>query len=395
MWAIRETFKEKLFEVVQTPPINCVMYHGMPQSLQNITQDIQVSQFSSEALCRPWASTSASCLLVELVLLVSYFSTLGFSLKLASVSLTLCGELELHLFLRLVWDSKHTVSAELVGPPALPSTPTDNPDYIELVDYSSVYPFDYVFIGIFFDAGPGGPATKLPTKKLPTSRSVPQRLILCFANLSIIKSISNPQRLHDTLNEALRGASKLRGVNRFRGGPLVLHVHAPYTAVQLREHQQTIWAVVHSSSLCTSTTDCAYTVAIHRVPVTTTSTNRSLAEKLRWSNEGIGALADVMGMRDLCSLNGLRKRWEALQQGVPQETFLMLMLLNADVARHFLRQGVFLYGSHCRKRLCYILFYLILRPADVPPSSSNSTTILSKPRFHPVCVTFTSYRLAV
>ncbi|KAJ6536434.1 hypothetical protein DFH09DRAFT_1179000 [Mycena vulgaris] len=189
----------------------------------------------------------------------------------------------------------------------------------------------------------GGPATKPPTKKPPqkprlphkappppptTSRSAPQRLILRFANSS---------QFRDSLNEALNGASKLRGVNRSRGGNLILHTKAPYTAVQLREHEQT-----NERDRPRFHLDKPWQrVVIHRVPVTTTSTSRSLVEELRWSNEGIGALADVMGVRDLCSIEGLQKR-------VPQETSLMLMLLNVDVARRFLREGVFLYRSHCR-----------------------------------------------
>ncbi|KAK6996198.1 hypothetical protein R3P38DRAFT_3629348 [Favolaschia claudopus] len=60
----------------------------------------------------------------------------------------------------------------------------------------------------------------------------------------VVKSISDPQRLRDTLNAALNGAAKLRGVNRSRGGKLVLHTQAPFTAVQLREHEQTIWSVI-------------------------------------------------------------------------------------------------------------------------------------------------------
>ncbi|KAJ7455760.1 hypothetical protein FB451DRAFT_1515423 [Mycena latifolia] len=215
----------------------------------------------------------------------------------------------------------------------------------------------------------GSPATKPPTKKPPqkprlpdkapppptTSRSAPQRLILRFANSSVIKSVSDPQRLRDSLNDALKGASRLRGVNLSRGGNLVLHTQAPYTAVQLREHEQTIWGVVRPYFTLGERDRPRFhldkpwqRVVVHRVPVTTSSTSRSLVEELRWSNDGIGALADVMGVRDLCSLDGLQKRREGLRQGVPQETSLLLMLLNADVARRFLREGVFLYGSHCR-----------------------------------------------
>ncbi|KAF8169209.1 hypothetical protein K438DRAFT_1855861 [Mycena galopus ATCC 62051] len=55
-----------------------------------------------------------------------------------------------------------------------------------------------------------------------------------------------------------------------------------------------------------------------------------------------------MGVRDLCSLEGFQKHREGMQKGIPQEATLMVMLLNADAARHFLWEGVFLYGSHCR-----------------------------------------------
>ncbi|KAK6984381.1 hypothetical protein R3P38DRAFT_2428887, partial [Favolaschia claudopus] len=121
--------------------------------------------------------------------------------------------------------------------------------------------------------------------------------------------------------------------------------------VQLREHEQKIWSTIQAYFSLSDhhrpriNLDKPWQrVVIHRVPVTV---DRSIAEELRWSNVGIGALGDVMGIRDLCSLDGLRRRREGLQQGVPQETSLMVMLLNADHARRFLREGVFLYGS-CR-----------------------------------------------
>ncbi|KAK6983883.1 hypothetical protein R3P38DRAFT_2577515, partial [Favolaschia claudopus] len=125
--------------------------------------------------------------------------------------------------------------------------------------------------------------------------------------------------------------------------------------VQLREHEQTIWSVVRSYFSLLDRDRPRFNldkpwqrVVIHRVPVTTDPSYRSIAEELRWSNEAIGSLGDVMGIRDLCSLEGLKRRREGLQQGFAQETSLMVMLLNADHARRFLREGVFLYGSHCR-----------------------------------------------
>ncbi|KAK7007199.1 hypothetical protein R3P38DRAFT_2554099, partial [Favolaschia claudopus] len=125
--------------------------------------------------------------------------------------------------------------------------------------------------------------------------------------------------------------------------------------VQLREHEQKIWSTIQAYFSLSDHHRPRFNldkpwqrVVIHRVPVTVDPSYRSIAEELRWSNEGIGALGDVMGIRDLCSLDGLRRRREGLQQGVPQETSLMVMLLNPDHAHRFLREGVFLYGSHCR-----------------------------------------------
>ncbi|KAK7034970.1 hypothetical protein R3P38DRAFT_3184450 [Favolaschia claudopus] len=160
---------------------------------------------------------------------------------------------------------------------------------------------------------PKGPSTKKPPQKprrldkVPTPpttfRSAPQRLILRFANSSVIKSLSDPQRLRDTLNTSLNGAVKLRGVNRSRGGNLVLHTQAPYTAVQLREHEQTIWSVVRSYFSLLDRDRPRFNldkpwqrVVIHHVPVTTDPSYRSIAEELRWSNEAIGSLGDVMGI---------------------------------------------------------------------------------------------------
>ncbi|KAJ7263241.1 hypothetical protein B0H12DRAFT_297897 [Mycena haematopus] len=229
----------------------------------------------------------------------------------------------------------HTYAAKVATPPPAPAKPTMKP-----------------------------PTTKpqqkprLPDKASPpptTSRSAPQRLILRFANSSVIKSVADPQSLRDSLNVALKGASKLKAVNRSPGGNLVLHTQAPYTAVQLREHEQTIWGTIRPYFSLQDRDRPRFNldkpwqpIVIHRVPVTTASSNRSLVEELRWSNDGIGALSDVMGVRDLCSLDGLQKRREGLRQGVPQETSLMFMLSNTNVARRFLREGVLLYGSHCR-----------------------------------------------
>ncbi|KAF8151157.1 hypothetical protein K438DRAFT_2084809 [Mycena galopus ATCC 62051] len=90
----------------------------------------------------------------------------------------------------------------------------------------------------------GKTQTKKPPQKprlpnagpqLPTpSRSAAQRLILRFPNSSVIKSVSDPQRLRDTLSDVLQGTSK----------HLVIH-HVPVIAVG----------------------------------------NRPLVEELRWSNE--------------------------------------------------------------------------------------------------------------
>ncbi|KAJ6592038.1 hypothetical protein DFH09DRAFT_1357934 [Mycena vulgaris] len=147
--------------------------------------------------------------------------------------------------------------------------------------------------------------------------------------------------------------SHVMGLGEARSRLATGYLAHPYTAVQLREHEQTIWGMVRSYFALQERDRPRFhldkpwqRVVIHRVPVTTTSTSRSLVEELRWSNESIGALADVMGVRDLCSIEGLQKRREGLRQGVPQETSLMLMLLNVDVARRFLREGTY-YEMHC------------------------------------------------
>ncbi|KAF7377763.1 hypothetical protein MSAN_00199400 [Mycena sanguinolenta] len=125
--------------------------------------------------------------------------------------------------------------------------------------------------------------------------------------------------------------------------------------VQLREHEQAIWGVIRQYFSLLDRDRPRFhldkpwqRVVIHHVPVTTASGTRSFIEELRWSNDGIGALADVMGVRDLCSFEGMQKRQDGLQKGILQEATLMVMLLNADAARRFLRDGVFLYGAHCR-----------------------------------------------
>ncbi|KAK7025665.1 hypothetical protein R3P38DRAFT_2432572, partial [Favolaschia claudopus] len=112
--------------------------------------------------------------------------------------------------------------------------------------------------------------------------------------------------------------------------------------IQLREHEQTIWSVIRPYFSLLERDRPRFNldkpwqrVVIHRVPVTSDPSCRSIAEELRWSNEAIGSLTDVMGIRDLCSLDGLKKRREGLQQGVPQETSLMVMLLNTPSIRFY------------------------------------------------------------
>ncbi|KAF8151148.1 hypothetical protein K438DRAFT_1943548 [Mycena galopus ATCC 62051] len=208
----------------------------------------------------------------------------------------------------------------------------------------------------------GKTQTKKPPQKprlsnsgpqLPTpSHSAAQRLILRFPNSSVIKSVSDPQLLRDTLSDALQGASKVRGINLSRGGNLVLHVQAPTCCAIARARAGDLGsdsAVLHPTRPGPAHFHLDkpwQRLVIHHVPVVAVG-NRPLVEELRWSNEGIGAKADVMGVRDLCSLEGFQKRREGMQKGIPQEATLMVMLLNADAARCFLREGVFLYGSHC------------------------------------------------
>ncbi|KAJ7194760.1 hypothetical protein GGX14DRAFT_475937 [Mycena pura] len=201
---------------------------------------------------------------------------------------------------------------------------------------------------------------RVPNKVPPPptlSRSAPQRLILRFTNSSTIKTVSDPQRLCDTLNDTLNGASKVRAVNLSRGGNLVLHAQEPGNAVQLHQHEQTIWAVIRQYFSLLERDRPRFNrdkpwqrIVIHRVPVREDN-GRTLVEELCWSNEGIGALADVMGVRDLCSLVGMQKRREGLRQGIPQEATLMVMLLNADAARRFLREG----GVHGEEGICLTL----------------------------------------
>ncbi|KAJ6622194.1 hypothetical protein B0H10DRAFT_1944799 [Mycena sp. CBHHK59/15] len=285
----------------------------------------------------------------------------------------LCEEI---LHLRLMADELQAVFYLSTLPPTADTTPaTSTPQPAAPVGVATPNPTYASAAKAAIPPTPERPAptrpTKRPQQKPPTRQGTPTPGHFPFCAPS--------------LNEALNGTSKVKAVNRSRGGNLILHTQAPSTAVQLREHEQTIWTVVRPYFTLLERDrprlhlDKPWQrVVIHRVPVTEAAPARLLVEELRWSNEGVEALADVMGVRDLCSFEGLQKRKEGLRQGVPQETSLLVMLLNADVVHRFLREGVFLYGSHCRvsvydpkKVELEEATFTFLLPASPPANSSS------------------------
>jgi hypothetical protein len=91
-------------------------------------------------------------------------------------------------------------------------------------------------------------------------------------------------------------------------------------------------------------------IVIHQVPFTDTTQRDTLLDELITWNKGV-TKPDVMARRELCSLEALRRRRERVKQGQVQTTSYLLMLANGDTAKRLVRDGAFIYGSHCRVSL--------------------------------------------
>ncbi|KAJ7261999.1 hypothetical protein C8J57DRAFT_1335990 [Mycena rebaudengoi] len=184
------------------------------------------------------------------------------------------------------------------------------------------------------------PKQHLPAHSTPraTSRHAPHRLILRFPSESAKKTLPAPEKLRTKIEKALKGISRLRGVNLTKAGNIVLHTQPPYTAAQLAEQEDKIWEVVRSYFALTEDERPLFhldkpwhRVVIHSIP----TMNLELGAELVASGDiPIEAIMDFRLM--------LRS------EDVPPFISVLVCLSDAEVARRSIRDGVFIAGTHCR-----------------------------------------------
>ncbi|SJL06851.1 uncharacterized protein ARMOST_10193 [Armillaria ostoyae] len=111
-----------------------------------------------------------------------------------------------------------------------------------------------------------------PSSK-PRPSSTPlasQRLILQFVNRSIVKTLPDPQGLRDHINIALEGTNRLQGVNLTRGGNIVLHTLAPFTALNLTDADKPRFTLDRPW----------HRIVVHNVPIVDATTRVPVHEEL-------------------------------------------------------------------------------------------------------------------
>ncbi|KAF7317809.1 Na+/solute symporter [Mycena kentingensis (nom. inval.)] len=192
-----------------------------------------------------------------------------------------------------------------------------------------------------------------------------QRLILNFRqSANKPGELVNPQRLCHSLNKSLPTSSVpiLRGINRSGAGNLVLHAAEPFSATYLRDHADTIWDVVKEFFKLSEDDAPSFDddipwqrLVIHRVPLPMQdgSDDEGSSERLDVQfRTGHARLADpdAIGLREVRPLvaNGAGVDADTGEESECIAVALLLVLEDQDAAREILRDGVFLFGTHCR-----------------------------------------------
>ncbi|KAJ6590117.1 hypothetical protein DFH09DRAFT_1140883 [Mycena vulgaris] len=192
------------------------------------------------------------------------------------------------------------------------------------------------------------PATKRSAAK-PRQRTAPStRLIADLTGRRPTKK-PHPDALCRAINEALDGRLAVSAVSTSRNGNLVLHASAPACSAQaLAAHRTLIWKTIAPLLGISDPTeppfypaDPWHKVVFHQVPMMQPGvlpSSRDFVREVAKRNQLPGAQYRIGNVR---FLHG--------RDSVPQEEVTVRVdFIEEEDARRFLREGIFLFGSHSR-----------------------------------------------
>ncbi|KAF7308284.1 hypothetical protein HMN09_00676400 [Mycena chlorophos] len=186
------------------------------------------------------------------------------------------------------------------------------------------------------------------TESAPKAPPTPVRRLIYNFPTPLFSDISSPRQLRDSLNEALKGACVVEGVNRSPAGNLILHAADPHSAQQLLDHRETTWPVIEKFFGLDNDDDVEvyldvpwHRIVVHNVPWPTGDLELEEGLKDQWRAAGLRSLRALMPEEKLARLEK-----DAAAPCI--RVSMMLALENGDAARDFVRRGMFMWGAHCR-----------------------------------------------
>ncbi|KAK7021579.1 hypothetical protein R3P38DRAFT_3541214 [Favolaschia claudopus] len=159
----------------------------------------------------------------------------------------------------------------------------------------------------------------------------------------------HPASLCNALNDALGGRLAVSAVSTTRSGNLILHASAPACSAQaLAAHRSLVWSTI---SPLLGITDLAeppmypadpwHKVVFHRVPLMQPGalpSDRDFIREVAKRNQLPGTQYRIGNVRFLLERDKAPR----------EEVTVRVDFIEQEDARRFLRDGIFLFGSHCR-----------------------------------------------
>ncbi|KAK6984464.1 hypothetical protein R3P38DRAFT_3104456 [Favolaschia claudopus] len=183
----------------------------------------------------------------------------------------------------------------------------------------------------------------------PSRRALPStRLIVDLSGCHPTKK-PHPASLCNALNDALGGRLAVSAVSTTRSGNLILHASAPACSAQaLAAHRSLVWSTI---SPLLGITDLAeppmypadpwHKVVFHRVPLMQPGalpSDRDFIREVAKRNQLPGTQYRIGNVRFLLERDKAPR----------EEVTVRVDFIEQEDARRFLRDGIFLFGSHCR-----------------------------------------------
>ncbi|KAK7015785.1 hypothetical protein R3P38DRAFT_2996312 [Favolaschia claudopus] len=186
--------------------------------------------------------------------------------------------------------------------------------------------------------------TAKPSRRTPPST----RLIVDLSGCHPTKK-PHPASLCSALNDALGGRLAVSAVSTARSGNLILHASAPACSAQaLAAHRSLVWSTI---SPLLGITDSAeppmypadpwHKVVFHRVPLMQPGalpSDRDFIREVAKRNQLPGTQYRIGNVRFLLERDKAPR----------EEVTVRVDFIEQEDARRFLRDGIFLFGSHCR-----------------------------------------------